>query len=168
MVESSDVPVVAVDGKADGTPPASSPEAVTPLPPAEVRPPPALPAEVLASPRDSYGIPQQLYEHDPALGSYLEVMRSRTSSHRVTGAVELVFGAVSAGLGAGLFYLAAEAESSGNVNDKNRAGSLYVLGTLEFGLGAGFLICGLVDLFTSNNPSALQRYYRESYEKTQP
>jgi hypothetical protein len=166
LVESSDEPVVAIDGKADGTPPASPSDAVTPLRPAEVRPPPpAIPPEVLASPRDGYGIPQQLYAHDPALGSYLEVMRSRVSSHRAAGAAELVFAAVTAGLGAGLFYLGSEAESSSNPRDRSRAGSLYVLGTLEFGFAAGFLVCGLVDLFTSNNPSALQRYYRESYEK---
>jgi hypothetical protein len=149
---------------------------VSPLPPAA--PPVAvsstkareIPKAVLETPRDDYGIPQGLYQLDPMLGSYLEVMHGRTSSHRAAGAGAIALGVVAAGLAAVLFWRAsvnadavARAKANGQSVTSDPSGMQYAWGLTDGVLALGFLVGGIVEVATTSDPSALQRYSRETY-----
>jgi hypothetical protein len=153
-----------------------APDPVSPLPSAipasaSLATGPALvPRAVLETPRDPYGIPLGLYDRDPILGSHLQVMKARTSSHRTAGAGTVVLGLVVAGLSGVLFWRASlnaaevtRAKQNGQTVTNDPSGTQYALGVIDAALALGLVTFGVVECATPSDPSALRRYSRETY-----
>jgi hypothetical protein len=68
------------------------------------------------------------------------------------------------GLAAWMFSLASDAEADARRNGgEDRSGQLLFWGVADAVFGVGLLGYGIADLATSPDPTAMQRYYRDTY-----
>jgi len=164
--------------------PSSDPgEPVVPLPPGPAAampsaglvatPPPAQDAALsraLASPPDHFGIPRDMYQQDPALAMHRFVMQQTAESHHMVGGGVIGVGFLDLGVAALLFWRAGvnsdaarDARARGQEVTSDPSGVQYLFGALLGLMAAGSFGYGISELATSQDPSALEAYYRESY-----
>lgn len=136
-------------------------------PPAPLSPWVKLAPPALGTPRDKYGIPVGLYDHDPMLLSYRQIAEARALSHRQAGGGLVAMGTLFAALNTTLIVMAAQNAQ----NHPDRSGSadqMYFWGVLGGVLSVGMIAGGIAELLTSTDARALQRYARETYDLPSP